>query len=73
MDSMRLKTKELLAYHCGCHDNLVTIATRYVADAYSPQRTSIPNMDSIRHETKEPQNKMYLAQTHRLRLVDSDS
>ena len=36
MDSIQLKTKELLTYHCGCHGNLVTIATRYVADAYRP-------------------------------------
>ena len=34
MDSIQLKTKELLTYHCGYHGNLVTIATRYVADAY---------------------------------------
>ena len=33
MDSIQLKTKELLTYCCGCHGNLVTIATRYVADA----------------------------------------
>ena len=34
MDSIKLKTKELLTYHCGCHGNLVAIVTRYVADAY---------------------------------------
>ena len=34
MDSIRLETKELLMYHCGCYSNLVTIATLYVADAY---------------------------------------
>ena len=34
MGSIGLKTKELLTYHCGCHGNPVTIATRYVADAY---------------------------------------
>ena len=32
MDSIRLKTKELLTYHT----NLATTATRYVADAYCP-------------------------------------
>ena len=32
----RTKTNELLTYHCGCHDNLVTIATKYVANAYCP-------------------------------------
>ena len=37
MDSIQLKTKELLTYCCGCHGNLVTIATRYVADAYCPK------------------------------------
>ena len=36
MDSIGLKTKELLTYYCGCHGNLVTIAMRYVADAYCP-------------------------------------
>ena len=33
MDSIQLETKELFTYYCGCHGNLVTIATRYVADA----------------------------------------
>ena len=33
VDSILLKTKELLTYHYGCHSNLVTIATRHVADA----------------------------------------
>ena len=37
MDSIQLKIKELLTYHCGCHGNLVTIAMRYVADAYRPK------------------------------------
>ena len=36
MDLIRHKTKELLTYHCGCHGNLVTIATRYMADAILP-------------------------------------
>ena len=34
MNLNRLKTKELLTFHSGCHGNWVTIATRYVADAY---------------------------------------
>ena len=34
MNTIQLKTKELLTYYCGCHGNLVTIATRCVADAY---------------------------------------
>ena len=36
MDSIRHKTKELLTYHYGCYGNLVTIATKYVADVYHP-------------------------------------
>ena len=47
IDSIRLKTKELLMYHCGCYGNLITIVTLYVADAYLSQRISIPNIDSI--------------------------
>ena len=35
--SIQLETKELLTYFCGYHGNLVTIATRYVADAYCPK------------------------------------
>ena len=34
MTSIGLKTKELLTEHHGCHGNLVTIAMRYVDDAY---------------------------------------
>ena len=52
MDSIQCKTKELLTYHCGGHGNLVTIAKRYVDDTYRPDRTSVPNMDSIQLETK---------------------
>ena len=26
--------KELLRFHCGCYGNKVTLAMRYVADAY---------------------------------------
>ena len=37
MDSLPLNTKELLTYYSGCDGNLVTIATRYVADAYCPK------------------------------------
>ena len=36
MKSIRLKTKELLTYHCGCDGNLVIIAMSYVAD-YCPK------------------------------------
>ena len=56
MDSIRLKTQELLTYHCGCHGNPVTIAARYVVGAYR----AIANMDSMRLKTKELQSKMYL-------------
>ena len=34
INSLELKTKELLGFHSGCHGNWVTIITRYVADAY---------------------------------------
>ena len=34
MNLNQFKTKELLTFHSGCHGNWVTIATRYVADAY---------------------------------------
>ena len=37
VDSIRPKTKELLMYHFSCHGNLVTTATRYMADAYGPK------------------------------------
>ena len=38
MGSIGLKTKELLTDRCGCHSNLVIIATSYVADAYCPKQ-----------------------------------
>ena len=38
VDSIQFKRKELLIYHFGCHSNLVTIATRYVADTYHPKK-----------------------------------
>ena len=37
LGSIRLKTNELLTFHCGYHGNLVTTATRYVANAYCPK------------------------------------
>ena len=46
----RLKTKELVTYYCG---NLVTIATRCVADAYCPKENSMSNMNTIRPKTKQ--------------------
>ena len=38
--SIQVKTKELLTYQCSCHGNLITIATRYVADAYHLKKMS---------------------------------
>ena len=38
MTPVGFKTNELLTQHCGCHGNLVTITTRYVADAYHPRK-----------------------------------
>ena len=38
VDSIWLKTKELLTCHYGYHSNPVTIATRCVADAYHPKK-----------------------------------
>ena len=37
VDSIWLKTKELLTYHYGCHSNQVTIATKYVTNVYCPK------------------------------------
>ena len=39
MDSIRLKTNELLMFYFGCYGNLVTIAMRYMADAYCPNES----------------------------------
>ena len=33
MNLIQLEAKELLRYYCGCHGDLVSIATKYVADA----------------------------------------
>ena len=32
-NSISLKTKELIIYHCGCHVNIVIISTEYVVGA----------------------------------------
>ena len=37
MNSNRVKTKKLLTFDSGCHGNWITIAMRYVADAYLPK------------------------------------
>ena len=34
VDSIQLKTMELLTHDCGCYGNLIIMAMRYVADAY---------------------------------------
>ena len=38
-----LKTKELLRQNCSYHGNLVTMATKYVANAYYPKETLYQN------------------------------
>ena len=38
MNAIQPKTKELAIHHCGCHENLVIIAMRYMADAYCPKQ-----------------------------------
>ena len=45
MTSIGLKIKELFTLHCGCHGNLVTIAMRYVADAYHTKKASSTKYD----------------------------
>ena len=40
VDSIWPETTQVINYHYGCHSNLVTIATRYVADAYHPKKGS---------------------------------
>ena len=52
MNSISLKTKELLRFQSGCHDNKIFIVTRYVGHVLS-QETSIPNMNSIQLKTKK--------------------
>ena len=37
MNSIHLKTNDLLKYHCSCHINLVAVAMKYAADAYCPK------------------------------------
>ena len=41
MNSIQPKTKELVRFNSGCHGNPVTIAMRYMADAYRPNENSI--------------------------------
>ena len=64
---VRPKTKELLTYYCGCHGNLVTIATRYVADAFCPKEPPYQIWTQC-----DLRQRSYKAKC-RLRLIDSDS
>ena len=36
MNSVHLKTKELLRYHCSFHGNRIAVALKYAAAAYCP-------------------------------------
>ena len=40
MNSIQFEAHELLRYHFHFHGNLVSIATKYVADAYYHEDTS---------------------------------
>ena len=46
MNFKQLKTKKLLRYPCGCHGNLGTIATTYVADSLCFKTKRMLNMNS---------------------------
>ena len=37
MNSIHLKTNDLLRYHCSCHGNVVAVAVKCAADAYCPK------------------------------------
>ena len=39
MNSIHLKSKELLRYHCSSHGNLVAVALKYAVDAYCPKKS----------------------------------
>ena len=39
MNSIHLKTRELLRYHCSFHGNLVAVALKYAVDAYFPKKS----------------------------------
>ena len=40
LNSIRLKIKQLLTCHCGCHGNLVIIKMGKVLDAYYPEEAA---------------------------------
>ena len=39
MNSLDLRTKELLRYYCSFHGNLVAVALKYAVDAYCPKNS----------------------------------
>ena len=47
VDSIWLKTKELLTYHYGCHSNLATIATRNGLGDKSRDHTDVQSLNLI--------------------------
>ena len=53
MNSIQLKTNELLVFHSGCHGNQVPIATRYEADAYCPDKRPYQIWTYYDSKTKE--------------------
>ena len=38
INSIHLKKKELLRYHCSFHGNVVAVALKYAIDAYCPKK-----------------------------------
>ena len=72
MDSIQIKTKELLTYHCSCHGNLVTIATINVADAYHLIEPSYQIWTQYDLRQRSYKVKCILLRL-RPRLMDSDS
>ena len=65
MDLIQLKTKELLTHHCSCHGNLVTMATKYVADTYCPKEP--PYQIWTQYDPKQPEG------VTKQNVLDSDS
>ena len=47
LNSIHLKTKELLRYHSSFHGNLVAVALKFAADACCPNEALMLNMNSI--------------------------
>ena len=68
MDLIQPEAKELVTYYCGCHGNIVTIATRYVADAYCPKEH--PYQIWTQYDLRQ---RSYKAKCIRLRLRLADS